>query len=171
MTTTAGPRRGLDAGITGWQRVSARLIWVDVAAILMSAVVGVVVAAFLVLMFGFIGAAWIGWTVLALVLTIAVVRLVLAPRRVRSIGYVLRDDDLVVRRGILLSRLVAVPYGRMQLIDVNRGPVARLLGLSELRLVTAAAASDVTLPGLTEAQATELRDALVARAEERRVGL
>jgi membrane protein YdbS with pleckstrin-like domain len=54
---------------------------------------------------------------------------------------------------------------------VNRGPVARVLGLAELRLVTAAATSDVTLPGLPEQEAAELRDALVARAEERRVGL
>jgi membrane protein YdbS with pleckstrin-like domain len=109
--------------------------------------------------------------VLAAVVVTTVIRLVIAPRRVRSIGWILREDDLVVRRGILLSRLVAVPYGRMQLIDVNRGPVARLLGLAELRLVTAAATSDVTLPGLPEPEAAELRDALVARAEERRVGL
>ena len=41
------------------------------------------------------------------------------PRRVRSIGYQLRDDDLVFRRGILFQRFVAVPYGRMQLVDVT----------------------------------------------------
>lgn len=166
MTTL--PPRALDAGITGWHRVSSRLIWVDVAAILVSGLFGAAVAAVLIVVLeGF----WIGWVVLAAVVVATVIRLVLAPRRVRSIGWVLREDDLVVRRGILLSRLVAVPYGRMQLIDVNRGPVARLVGLSELRLVTAAATSDVTLPGLPEADAAELRDALVARAEERRVGL
>lgn len=148
--------------------MSGRLVWVDVAAILASAIFGAAVAVVLIVVLeGF----WIGWVVLAAVVVATAIRLVLAPRRVRSIGWVLRDDDLVVRRGILLSRLVAVPYGRMQLIDVNRGPVARLVGLSELRLVTAAATSDVTLPGLPEAEAAELRDALVARAEERRVGL
>lgn len=168
MTLESAPFRGLEAGIEGWHRVSPRLIWVDVAAILMSALGGLVVGAFLLFV---TNGLWFGWAVVALVAVVAVVRLVLAPRRVRSIGWVLRQDDLVVRRGILLSRLVAVPYGRMQLVDVNRGPVARLLGLAELRLVTAAATSDVTLPGLPERDAAELRDALVARAEERRVGL
>jgi uncharacterized protein len=166
---TALPPRALDAGIAGWRGVSRRLVWVDVAAILMSALFGAVVG--VVLLWAVTPLPWLGWSVLALVVVSAVVRLVLAPRRVRSIGWVLREDDLVVRRGILLSRLVAVPYGRMQLVDVNRGPVARLLGLAELRLVTAAATSDVTLPGLPEAEAAELRDALVERAEERRVGL
>jgi hypothetical protein len=165
---TVLPPRALDAGLTGWRGVSNRLVWVEVSGILMSAVGGVVLGVVLLLI---LPTPWIGGLVLAIDAVLTVVRLVIAPRRVRSIGWILRDDDLVVRRGILLSRLVAVPYGRMQLVDVNRGPVARLLGLAELRLVTAAASSDVTLPGLPEPEAAELRDALVARAEERRVGL
>ena len=165
---TVLPPSALDAGISGWSGVSRRLVWVDVAAILMSALVGAAVGVVLLLV---LPVAWIGQLVLAMVIVSAVVRLVIAPRRVRAIGWVLRDDDLVVRRGILLSRIVAVPYGRMQLVDVNRGPVARILGLAELRLVTAAATSDVTLPGLPEGEAAALRDALVERAEERRVGL
>nr|WP_228513997.1 PH domain-containing protein [Frondihabitans sp. VKM Ac-2883] len=93
------------------------------------------------------------------------------PRRVRSIGYQLRDDDLLVRRGIFFLRFVAVPYGRMQLIDVNRGPVVRALGLSDLKFVTAAAASAVTIPGVPAAEADRLRDKLVQLAETRRAGL
>ena len=165
---SAAAPRGLQAGIDDWRRVSHRLVWVDVAAILIGAIGGGVVGAFLLLA---IPDGRFGGAVLALVAVVTVVRLIIAPRRVGAIGWVLRADDLVVRRGILYSRLVAVPYGRMQLVDVNRGPVARLLGLAELRLVTAAATSDVTLPGLPEAEAARLRDALVERAEERRVGL
>ena len=55
-------------------------------------------------------------------------RRVLTPRRVRAIGYQLRDDDLLFRRGIMFQRFVAVPYGRMQLVDINRGPLARASG-------------------------------------------
>jgi membrane protein YdbS with pleckstrin-like domain len=165
---TVLPPRALDAGITGWRGVSRRLVWVDVAAILLFGVIGAAVGTMLLLL---VPGHWLGGIVLTVVVVATVARLVIAPRRVAAIGWILREDDLVVRRGILLSRLVAVPYGRMQLVDVNRGPVARLLGLAELRLVTAAATSDVTLPGLPEPEAAELRDALVARAEERRVGL
>ncbi len=93
------------------------------------------------------------------------------PRRVRAIGYQLRDDDLVFRRGIMFQRIVAVPYGRMQLIDINRGPLTRALGLSELRFVTAAAATAVVIPGLPELDAEQLRDRLVGLAESRRAGL
>jgi membrane protein YdbS with pleckstrin-like domain len=168
VTTDTGSARlrRLDAGIEGWRGVSPRYVWVDIAGMAIGGVVGLLVGGFAVLF-----NQWLGIALLALVIVVTGTRIALTPRRVRAIGYVLRDDDLVFRRGILFSRLVAVPYGRMQLVDITRGPIARALGLAELRLVTAAAASDVTLPGLPEDRATELRDELVARAESRRVGL
>jgi membrane protein YdbS with pleckstrin-like domain len=77
----------------------------------------------------------------------------------------------VFRRGIIFQRQVAVPYGRLQLVDVSRGPLSRLLGLSELKLVTAAASSGVTIPGLPLESAEKLRDHLIEVAETRRAGL
>ena len=67
-------------------------------------------------------------------------------RRVRAIGYQLRQDDLVFRRGLFWSRMVAIPYGRLQLVDIQRGPVTRAFGLSSLKVVTAAAVTNVTIP-------------------------
>jgi membrane protein YdbS with pleckstrin-like domain len=59
----------------------------------------------------------------------------------------------------------------MQLVDINRGPLMRALGLAELKFVTAAASTGVTLTGLPLADAEALRDRLVALAETRRAGL
>ncbi|WP_194397249.1 PH domain-containing protein [Microbacterium atlanticum] len=101
----------------------------------------------------------IGWT------------LAILPRQARSIGYQLREDDLVFRRGILWQRFVAVPYGRMQLIDITHGPLDRGFGIAQLKFVTAAAATGVTIPGLEQATAETLRDHLVQVAESRRTGL
>ena len=112
-------------------------------------------------------AMWVG----IVVLVISIINLVLEPRRVRAIGYLLRNDDLLFRRGILFQRFVAVPYGRMQLIDITRGPVARWLGLADLKFVTAAATAGVSIPGLAEGDAEDLRDRLVELAESRRAGL
>ena len=70
-------------------------------------------------------ALWGQWWALWAAIAIGVVSLVgiaFEPRRVRSIGYRLREDDLLFRRGIMFQRQVAVPYGRMQLVDITRGP-------------------------------------------------
>jgi membrane protein YdbS with pleckstrin-like domain len=115
--------------------------------------------------------AWVSWYALAFAVTVVAIVVGFIPRRVRAFGYALRADDLVFRRGIFFQRQVAVPYGRLQLVDVTRGPLSRLLGLSELKLVTAAASTGVTIPGLPLPVAEELRDRLIAVAETRRAGL
>jgi membrane protein YdbS with pleckstrin-like domain len=157
----------IDLPETEWRRVSPRYIVVDVVgyAVFGLIVVGGASVAPLVS-----GLSWL-WIVVAGIALGFVITVALTPRRVRSIGYQLRDDDVLFRRGILYQRFVAVPYGRMQLVDINRGPLARALGLSELKFVTAAAATSVVIPGLAEADAEELRDSLVALAESRRAGL
>jgi membrane protein YdbS with pleckstrin-like domain len=150
-----------------WQRVSPKYVVVDLVGNLISGVIMTVASG---LPWFFTQATWL--LVLPVFFFVVMIVLVaLTPRRVRAIGYMLRDDDLLFRRGIMFLRFVAVPYGRMQLVDINRGPLARAVGLSELKLVTAAAASNVTIPGLPEADAEQLRDRLVSLAESRRAGL
>lgn len=95
----------------------------------------------------------------------------LTGRRVRSYGYAERDDDLLVVHGIMFRRLVVVPYGRMQLVDLTAGPLDRALGLARVQLHTAAATTDATIPGLAPEQAAALLDRLAARGEQRSAGL
>jgi membrane protein YdbS with pleckstrin-like domain len=92
-------------------------------------------------------------------------------RRFSSWGYLERADDLLVRRGVLVSRLSVVPYGRMQFVDVTAGPLERSFGLATVRLHTAAAASDARIPGLERAEAARVRDQLAELGESHLTGL
>ena len=157
----------IDLNVGEWRRVSPKYVVVVIVGSLLTGVVLAAASVFLWLVAGWA----FGWVLLAAVVVITIVALIIAPRRARSIGYRLRDDDLLFRRGIMFQRFVAVPFGRMQLVDITRGPLARALGLAELKLVTAAAATGVVIPGLPLADAEELRDHLVALAETRRAGL
>jgi membrane protein YdbS with pleckstrin-like domain len=96
---------------------------------------------------------------------------ILLQRRVGAWGYLEREDDLLVRRGLMVRRLSVVPYGRMQFVDVTAGPVERSFGLATVRLHTAAAASDARIPGLDAAEAARLRDQLAGLGEARAAGL
>ncbi|MGO4535926.1 PH domain-containing protein [Leifsonia sp. 2MCAF36] len=159
--------RRIDLSVGEWQRVSPKYVVVVIASTVITGLVLSAASVFLWLVGG-----WsFGWVVLAAVVVVTITALVIAPRRARSIGYRLRDDDLLFRRGIMFQRFVSVPYGRMQLIDINRGPVSRMLGLADLKFVTAAASTGVMVPGLPEPVAAELRDRLVELAESRRAGL
>lgn len=95
----------------------------------------------------------------------------LVGRRYRSWGYAEREDDLLIRRGVLFARLSVVPYGRMQFIDVSAGPLERSFGLATVRLHTAAAATDARIPGLAREEAARLRDRLAELGEAQAAGL
>lgn len=92
-------------------------------------------------------------------------------RQVRAIGYAERADDLLVRRGVMFRSLVVVPYGRMQFVDVEAGPLDRALGIARVQLHTASPGSDASVPGLVPQQAATLRDRLASRGEARLAGL
>jgi membrane protein YdbS with pleckstrin-like domain len=92
-------------------------------------------------------------------------------RRFGSWGYAEREDDLLVRRGVMFARLSVVPYGRMQFIDVTAGPLERAFGLATVRLHTAAAATDARIPGLEREEAARLRDRLAELGEAQAAGL
>jgi uncharacterized protein len=92
-------------------------------------------------------------------------------RQVRALGYAERDEDLLVRRGVMLRSLVVVPYGRMQFVDVEAGPLARKLGYATVQLHTASPATDASIPGLVPEEAARLRDRLAQRGEARLAGL
>ena len=96
---------------------------------------------------------------------------IIVDRNYASWGYAERGADLLVTHGVLVRRLVVVPYGRMQLVDVTAGPIERKFGISTLRLHTASAGTDARLLGLTAAEATRLRDRLAALGESQSAGL
>ncbi|PJI93945.1 PH domain-containing protein [Luteimicrobium subarcticum] len=170
MTDRGGARQGSDVfappGVE-WSRVSDRLIvarYVTAGVPLaLLVVVGVVVGVLT-------GSAW-AWAATAVVVLVAVWVAWLVPRQVRAVGYAERDDDLLIRHGILVRRLVVVPYGRMQYLDVQRGPLLRALGLASLQLHTASPGTDASIDGLTADVAEGLRDHLAARGEARLAGL
>lgn len=120
------------------------------------------------LIFGLWWVSAICWGVGAAML---LVQLLLIPRRVRAWGYALRTDDLYVTHGVMFRSLTAVPYGRMQVVEVNAGPFDRALGLATLTFVTASAQTDATIPGLPAEEAARLRDHLTELGESRVTGL
>lgn len=154
------------AGVS-FTQVSPKLTWVRLASAVLFAVVGVVAAVVLWLVTDATA------TLLVAVpgLLLAVPAAILVPAQVRAWGYAEREEDLIVRHGVMFRTLTVVPYGRMQYVDVTAGPIDRALGLATVRLHTASAATDATIPGLTADAAALLRDRLTAAGRARLAGL
>jgi len=76
------------------------------------------------------------------------------------------DVALELQSGVFVRRHVAVPYFRIQQIDVIEGPLERLLELATLTVTTASSGGSVSLPGLARTRAPEIRLMLLDRAAE-----
>ena len=96
---------------------------------------------------------------------------IVAYRQVKNLGYAIRENDLLIQRGIMFRSTTVVPFGRMQFVDVSSGPVSRLFGLATVELHTASASSDATIPGLPAQDADHLRELLAQRGETHLAGL
>ena len=95
----------------------------------------------------------------------------LVPRQVGALGYQVQGEDFLVTRGIMFRSLTAVPMGRLQYIEVERGPIDSLFGLAEVSVHTASVGSVARIPGLRYEDALALREALSARGRANLMGL
>ncbi len=150
-----------------WTPVSPRLVTVR----LIGTAITFAVVALPLLVLAVVFGGWWSWTLLAVWLLLGLWTMLLVPRQVRAWGYAEREDDLLVRHGVMFKEMVVVPYGRMQFVDVQAGPVDRAFDLSKVQLHTASSGTDAAIPGLHPAEAARLRDRLASRGEARLAGL
>lgn len=156
----------LHGGDLAWRPVSPRLATVR------SIVLLVVLGPLLLVAVGLALAvsSWV-WLGAAAVVLVALWALWVVRRQVSAISWVELDEEIVIRKGRIFRTLVSVPYGRLQYVDIQSGPLARAFGLASCEIHTASPQSGGSLPGLPTEEAEALRTRLAARGETQRAGL
>ncbi len=119
----------------------------------------------------------IGWCVVALI-AFAFLSYGWSVLSYRFFKYELTELGFRKESGVIYKKYVTIPYTRIQNVDIDRGILARLLGLSDLMIQTAGtsasfsrygmagAGAEGRLPGLAKADAEALRDELIQRASQ-----
>jgi membrane protein YdbS with pleckstrin-like domain len=96
--------------------------------------------------------------------------------------YEITEDAVRIERGVIWKKYISIPYERIQNVDIYRGVLARILGLSALNIQTAGYSGgggrygalltpEGNLPGIDIHRAEQLRDDLIKRAKGIRQGL
>lgn len=156
----------LHGGDLPWQPVSpslTRVRLITLGLVMLPALIGTVVVGVLATRWALLGTLavalgglWAAWVI---------------GRQVSAISWVELDEEIVIRKGRLFRSLVSVPYGRLQYVDIQSGPLARAHGIASCEIHTASPESGGSLPGLPVAEAEALRARLAARGEAQRAGL
>lgn len=86
--------------------------------------------------------------------------------------YQLTEHSFRSEHGVIWKRYVSIPYERIQNVDIYRGIIARILGLSDIHIQTAGFStggkgvwSEGRLPGLDVKKAEEMREELIRRVK------
>jgi membrane protein YdbS with pleckstrin-like domain len=154
-----------DAGMP-WRPVSPKLATARL--LVLSVFLGPLLVAMVVLAAFVWKGFWVGVLLVGLALATGVW---LIRRQVPAITWAEGEEELVVRRGRMFRTLVSVPYGRLQFVDVQSGPLERRFDMATVELHTASPQSGGQIPGLPTAEAEALRERLAARGESQRAGL
>lgn len=79
-------------------------------------------------------------------------------RGYRLMGYAVREHDILFREGIFFRSVVAIPFKRVQHVEVKEGPIERMFGLKTLEVYTAGGqSSDLSISGLQQEEAQRLK--------------
>ena len=101
----------------------------------------------------------------------------------------LTEEVFKKEKGVIWKKYISIPYGRIQNIDIHRGILVRILGLSDLMIQTAGYAGayrgggglllgglggrepEGRLPALSKERAEEIREELIRKAKGTKSGL
>ena len=80
-------------------------------------------------------------------------------------GYVLRDKDILFRKGVIWRSVTAIPFNRIQHVETSSTPFDRRFDLATLQLFTAGGSSgDLKIDGLGRDTAEQLRVFILEKA-------
>ena len=73
-------------------------------------------------------------------------------------GYLLREKDISYKTGLIFYKQISVTFNRIQHVEVSQGILAKMFGLSSVKIFTAGgSASDLSIPGLLSVDAQKLK--------------
>jgi hypothetical protein len=82
-------------------------------------------------------------------------------------GYLVREKDVSFQKGLITYKLTTVPFNRIQHVEVNQGILAKMYGLSSVKIYTAGGtSSDLVIPGLPVDDAQKLKAFLSEKISE-----
>ncbi|GIV32003.1 MAG: hypothetical protein KatS3mg030_305 [Saprospiraceae bacterium] len=112
-------------------------------------------------------APWIPWLALSGLAGLYVISMSLVGLRYRMSGYALREHDVLYRTGALFHSLTAIPYKRIQHVEVSQGPLQSAFGIATLKVYTAGGSrSDLSIEGLPHKEAQRIREFITRKVAE-----
>ena len=82
-------------------------------------------------------------------------------------GYIIREKDIIYRKGLIFRKRVHIPFNRVQHCEVAQHLIERGVNLSKLKIYTAGGSkSDLSIPGLLQEDALKMKQHILKKLEK-----
>ena len=82
-------------------------------------------------------------------------------------GYLLREQDISFRSGLLIYKRTTIPFNRIQHVEVSQNIIEKSFGLSRVKVFTAGGSvSDLSIPGLLPDKAHQIESFLLSKVSK-----
>lgn len=82
-------------------------------------------------------------------------------------GFAVREKDILFKSGYISSKIIIIPFNRIQHSAINRSFLDKVFGISSLKIFTAGGSgSDMNIPGLLPDEATQLNQLISSKISE-----
>lgn len=79
-------------------------------------------------------------------------------------SYIVRQKDIIYKSGLMFNSITAIPFNRIQHIEVTTGPIEKIFRLCSLKIYTAGGMqSDITIPGLNFEKAAKIKSFVISK--------
>ncbi len=73
--------------------------------------------------------------------------------------YALRDKDVTYKSGVLIKKIITVPFSRIQHVEISEAPISRLFKLASLNVFTAGDSSnDLVIKGIKKEESLKIKE-------------
>jgi membrane protein YdbS with pleckstrin-like domain len=73
-------------------------------------------------------------------------------------GYAVRENDILFRKGFIWRKTIAVPFNRIQHLEVKQGVLSKMFKVSTVVIFTAGGnTGDLTIPGIAPEESEKIR--------------
>ena len=104
------------------------------------------------------------WLHLLILVAITIPLVVWPYYSVRKRGIAVRDKDVLNKSGLVVNRVTAIPFNRIQHVETKQGPLDRQFGTASLQIFTAGGSKgDLDIAGMERDRAESLRSMILKR--------
>ena len=134
--------------VTVW-RITALIVVVIISAVLAIGALIIIGAGVMSIIFALVPVA-------VLIILIILFVVIIPAIRYRRFSYIISDDEIVIKYGLIIITHTVVPMIKIQYTDTTQGPIMRAFSLAAVKVMTAG--GTVEIPGLPINDAENLRD-------------